>query len=154
MVGVEVGAGALLRRLGLSWLSRRLARRILPINQVHLTSARGHEVQLALTSSPVHRLDAVGLSHLLAGLDVAQASDVIRSVGPDRARVPSWNHIRKWAADCCRPCPAPSSARVRRDLPLGSAVTHPHLHQAQGWRPRRGRRLAGWRAQRPPAGVS
>ncbi len=153
LVGVEVGGAAVLRRLGLGWLAGRLRRRVVPVDQLHLTSARGHEVQLAVPTSAVHRLDAEGLSHLLTTLDVGKATDVIRSVGPARAAEALLKLHPVVGRRLMSALAEGEFSRVRRHLPHGSAVTHPHLHQRALSSPRRLRRLAGWRTHRPP-GVS
>jgi hypothetical protein len=150
LVGVEVGFAAMLRRLGFEWFAQRLRRQVVPIDELHLTSVRGHQVQLAAATSVVHRLDAAGLSHLVTRLDVAKATEVLDAVGPGRAAEallkthPVVGRRLMWAL------PDRQSSRVRRHLPPGSAVTHPHLHQPMSSRPRRLRRLAGWRNHYPP----
>lgn len=150
LVGVEVGVGAVLRRLGLGWLAPRLRRQIVSIDQLHLSSARGHQVQLAVSTSVVHRLDAEGLSHLLTSLDVAKATDVIGSVGPVRAAEALLKTHPVVGRRLMSALPERESSRVRQHLPHGSAVTHPHLHERVSSHPRRLRRLAGWRTHRPP----
>lgn len=154
LVGIEVGVRALIRRLGFPWFAGRLRERVLPIDQLHLSSSRGHQVQLALATSPVHQLDAAGLAQLLTRLDVTKATDVIRSVGPDRAAAALLKSHPAVGRRLMSALPGHESAHVRRHLPVESTVSHPHLHEAAAWRPRRLRRLAGWTTQRPPTGPS
>ena len=52
---------------------------------LHLTSNRGHVVQLSTSTAGMHRLDARGLAELLARLSTDKAADVIRTVGPERS---------------------------------------------------------------------
>jgi hypothetical protein len=150
LVGVEVGLGAVLRRLGLGWLSGRSRRQVIPIDQLHLSSARGHQVQLAVTTSAVHRLDAAGLSHLVTRLDVDKATDVLGAVGPERAAEVLLRTHPVVGRRLMSALPDVESSRVRRHLPPGSTRTHPHLHERGSTRPRRLRRLAGWRTHHPP----
>ena len=52
---------------------------------LHLTSARGHDVHLATTTAAVHQLDAQGLAELLTRLDLTSATEIVKTVGPVRA---------------------------------------------------------------------
>ncbi len=56
------------------WLADRMRRQVLPIDQIHLTSSRGHQVQISASTSAVHQLDGRALSHLLTHLDVGKAT--------------------------------------------------------------------------------
>jgi len=79
---VDVGFGAVIRRLGLARLSRRLPEQAIDFGDLHLTSARGHLVQLATPASALHRLDRAGLAQLLARLPTEDAADVAAAVDP------------------------------------------------------------------------
>jgi len=81
-VGVEVGFGGVLRRLGLSQLARRMQRNNVAWTDLHLTSDRGHAVQLATPRSAVHLLDARGLATVIARLDTESAAEVLVAKGP------------------------------------------------------------------------
>lgn len=82
VVAVEVGFGAVLRRWGMPpWLARTGADTV-AWGDLHLTSARGHEVQLATPRSAVHLLDARELAVLVSRLDVTSAADVLTTRGP------------------------------------------------------------------------
>jgi hypothetical protein len=134
----------------LGWLARRLRHSVVPVDQLHLSSARGHRVLLAVPTSAVNGLDATGLSHLLTRLDVAKATEVIGSVGPVRAAEALLKTHPVVGQRLLSALPERESSRVRRHLPRGSAVTHPHLHERVTSHPRRLRRLAGWRTHHPP----
>ncbi|KUI32606.1 PRC-barrel domain-containing protein [Mycobacterium sp. GA-2829] len=82
VVGVEVGFGAVLRRLGLHRLAARTRPDAVAWPDCHLTSERGHTLQLATPRSAVHLLDARGLAMLVARLDVQSAADVLAARGP------------------------------------------------------------------------
>jgi hypothetical protein len=79
---VDVGFGAVVRRLGLDRLAQRLPEQAIDWSDLHLTSARGHDVQLAVPASALHRLDRVGLADLLARLPTEDAADVAAAVDP------------------------------------------------------------------------
>jgi len=64
VAAVDVGAGSLLRRLGLRRLGDRIKPFIVDWTELHLTSHRGHTVQLATAPTAIHRLDASELPHL------------------------------------------------------------------------------------------
>jgi sporulation protein YlmC with PRC-barrel domain len=82
VVGVEVGFGAVLRRLGLERLAIRFRPDAVAWTDLHLTSERGHSVQLATPRSAVHLLDARGLALLVTRLDTESAAEVLGARGP------------------------------------------------------------------------
>jgi sporulation protein YlmC with PRC-barrel domain len=82
LVGVEVGFGAVLRRLGLQRLAVHANEDVVAWTDLHLTSERGHAVQLATPRSAVHRLDAAGLAALVSRLDVESAAEVLAATDP------------------------------------------------------------------------
>jgi hypothetical protein len=85
VVGVEVGFGAVLRRLGLDRLAARASGDAVAWTDLHLTSERGHAVQLATPRSAVHLLDARGLAELVSRLDTESATEVLAAKAPDLA---------------------------------------------------------------------
>ena len=85
LVGVEVGFGGVLRRLGLSRLAAGAAEDVVAWTDLHLTSDRGHDVQLATPRSAVHHLDAAGIAALVDRLDVESAADVLAATEPQVA---------------------------------------------------------------------
>jgi sporulation protein YlmC with PRC-barrel domain len=82
LVGVEVGFGGVLRRLGLSRLAARAREDVVAWTDLHLTSERGHAVQLATPRSRVHHLDAAGLAALISRLDTDSATEILAAKGP------------------------------------------------------------------------
>lgn len=129
VAGLEVGAASTWHRLVPRSRRRRSpapGARVLGLGEVHLLSRRGHDAQLAALGSAVHRLDAHELAGLLTSLPVEMAADVVRRLPPTRteeARVRLHPHV---------------SARLARGLGEGDADG-----------PRRTRRTAGWRLNRP-----
>ena len=152
VVAVEVGSAAVCRRLGLRRLGERLGGRAVDWRDLHLTSARGHDVHLATTTAAVHQLDAQGLAELLTRLDLTSATEIVKTVGPVRA-----------AGAVARTHPAvgqrimlalepQAAAKVIDELPSGA---DDHYRNVVGSRTpltgRRFRRLRGWRLRRPLA---
>ena len=119
---------------------------------LHLTSARGHDVHLATTTAAVHQLDAHGLAELLTRLDLTSATEIVKTVGPVRA-----------AGAVARTHPAvgqrimlalepQEAAKVIDELPSGPDDHYRHVVSSRTpLTGRRFRRLRGWRLRRPPA---
>lgn len=84
-VAVDTGFGSVCRRIGARRLSERLGERGVPWRSLHLTSARGHRVQLATPTSTLHRLDGHEVGLLLDAVPTTSAVDIIRTVHPDVA---------------------------------------------------------------------
>lgn len=85
LVGVEVGFAGVLRRLGLQRLAARAPKDAVSWSDLHLTSERGHAVQLATPRSAVHYLDARGLAALVSRLDIESAAQVLTTREPQVA---------------------------------------------------------------------
>lgn len=153
VAAAEVGIAAMCRRLGLRGLSERLPVRAVDWRDLHLTSARGHEVHLATTTSAMHRLDAQGLAELLTRLDLASATQLVKAVGGQRAAgaVARTHPVvgerimlalpRADAEGVIDELPAPAQEHYRNRVNSRSPLTR-----------RRFRRLRGWRRHRPDAG--
>ncbi|WP_442008372.1 magnesium transporter [Mycobacterium sp. 2YAF39] len=109
LVGAEVGFGGVLRRLGLGRLAVRDGEDCVAWNELHLTSERGHAVQLATPRSAVRRLNAAALAALVSRLDTESAAEVLSAGG---SRI---------AADVVRADPAVGE-RVLRAMPDADAA--------------------------------
>ena len=72
IVAVDVSMGAVLARMGMHSWSQRVPQKVIAWSDLHLTSDRGHDLQLANEGAAVHKLDASALIHLL---DVIPAPD-------------------------------------------------------------------------------
>jgi hypothetical protein len=77
IIGVEAGFGGVLRRLGFGRLARRLPADAVAWSDLHLTSGRGHTVQVTMPRSATRLLDARGLARLVARLDTQSATEVL-----------------------------------------------------------------------------
>ncbi len=138
LVGVEVGFAGVLRRLGLHRLAARTGEDAVAWTDLHLTSERGHAVQLATPRSVVHHLDARGLVALVSRLDTESAAEVLAVRGPSVA------------ADVVRAAHPAVGERVLRALPDAHAaqiVAAMPTEHATRWRNRLARvpRLRGRR---------
>jgi sporulation protein YlmC with PRC-barrel domain len=90
LLGAEVGFGAVLRRLGLGRLGLGrvipgLGDDVVAWSDLHLTSDRGHLVQLATPRAAVHRLDAAGLAALVSRVDTDAATEILAARDPGMA---------------------------------------------------------------------
>jgi hypothetical protein len=84
VAGIDTGAAAILRRIGL----RRVAARRRPLvaawSDVHLLSGPGHELQLRMSGSAVHRLDNAELVELVRRSAVGPGEAVLAALGEER----------------------------------------------------------------------
>lgn len=136
LVGAEIGFGAVLRRLGFDALGARLPGDAVAWDELHLTSARGHAVQLSTPRSAVHLLDARGLAILIARLGTDAAAEVLASKEP------------RLAADVIRASQGVVGTRVLRAMPdthAAEILSAMPEHHASHWRGR----LADPRVGRP-----
>lgn len=85
LVGVDVSAGAVLRRLGLVRLGRRAPHDVIAWEDLHPASPRGHSLQLRCRADAVRRLDRAELSHVVASLTLQDATEVLELVEPEVA---------------------------------------------------------------------
>jgi sporulation protein YlmC with PRC-barrel domain len=83
--GVEVGFGGVLRRLGLGGLVPRSTEDVVAWSDLHLTSERGHAVQLTAPRAAVHRLDARSLAALVSRVDTDSATEILAGKDPGLA---------------------------------------------------------------------
>lgn len=102
-LGVEVGFGGVLRRLHLP--GGRVGDDMVAWSDLHLTSERGHQVQLATPRAAVHRLDARSLAALVSRVDTDAATEILA------ARAPAL------AADAVRSADPEVGERVLRAMP-------------------------------------
>jgi len=124
-VGVEVGPASLVRRLGFRRAADHLAEHVVAWTDLHLTSARGHTVQLATSAAALHRLDAGELAELIARLPSSHAVDVLAAVPPERATEAlhlSHPHLQ---------------GRLRR-LQVSTEPARPRWQRLRGWDRRHG----------------
>lgn len=85
LVGLEVGFAGVLRRLGLPGFAARIGENTIAWTDLHLTSQRGHVVQLGTPRAVVHHLDARALATLVSHLDTTSAAEVLANRGPEIA---------------------------------------------------------------------
>jgi sporulation protein YlmC with PRC-barrel domain len=80
LLGVEVGPSPMLRRLGLALLARRTRSETVDWRDLHITSLRGHTLQLAAPASAVHRLGPEELAELEASLPPVRAEELAEAL--------------------------------------------------------------------------
>lgn len=120
LLGVEVGFGGVLRRLRLPALVRS-GEDIVAWTDLHLTSERGHAVQLGTPRSAVHHLNARGLAELVSRVDTESATEILAVTGPGvaaevvRAAHPSVGER------ILRAMPGPFAARIVGAMPAEHA---------------------------------
>jgi len=91
VVGVEVGAGALLRRIGLRRLARRFPENPIAWSGVHLATVRGHALQL--TSPAARRLSPSDLAELLGHLPTGRGANLLEGL-PAGVAADALSHAR------------------------------------------------------------
>jgi hypothetical protein len=147
---VDVGLGSLLRRMGLARLGASLGPVAVDWEDLHLTSSRGHVVQLSTSTTGMHVLDARGLAELLARISTDKAADVIRTVGPERsAEALQASHpiVRRRLVQSLAP---DEVQEVIAAAPPAMARHLADLRHADVPPGRRLLRTGGWRVYRPP----
>jgi hypothetical protein len=82
---VDVGTSAILRRLGLRGLARRVPPRALDWEAVHLASTRGHALQLDKPGAAIHRLGAEEVAQLISRLPAVRGTEVLQTLEPAEA---------------------------------------------------------------------
>ncbi len=129
IAGVEVGFAGVLRRLGV----RRgaVGEDVVAWTDLHLTSERGHRVQLSTPRAAVHRLDPRALAALVSRLDTDSATEILATREP------------AVAADVVRVAHPEVGERVLRAMPAALAArivaAMPGEHAGR-WRDRLARR--------------
>lgn len=92
VVGVEVGVGAVLRRLGLARLARRWREAPIDWAGVHLVSGRGHALQLD-ADPEARRLSPSDLAQILARLPTERGATLLERL-PPRVAADALSHSR------------------------------------------------------------
>jgi sporulation protein YlmC with PRC-barrel domain len=145
VVAADIGVGAVVRRLGLRRASQRFAEDAVAWADLHLTSSRGHAVQLATSDALVHRLDPADLAHLLARLSTSSAHEVLRGASTDRAAGALHAAPTEVGGRLLTTLPEEEAARLLDALPEARAATYKQLLTDTALPRRRFRRLRGWR---------
>ena len=91
VVGVEVGPGALLRRIGLARLGQHFPENPIAWSGVHLASVRGHALQL--TTPAARRLSPADLAELLGHLPTGRGADLLEGL-PTGVAADALSHAR------------------------------------------------------------
>ena len=140
-LGVEVGFGGVLRRLRLR--GGVAGEDMVAWTDLHLTSERGHQVQLATPRAAVHRLDARGLAALVSRVDVESAGEILAVKEPTAAAE---------AVRSAHPELGEQVLRAMTEAQSGRIVAAMPAEHAAGWRERL-RRIPSRRFLRSGASV-
>lgn len=143
VLGVEVGFGGVLRRLGLRWV--RSGQDIVAWSDLHLTSERGHAVQLSTPRAAVHRVDARGLAALVSRVDTDAATEILAVKEPQEAAA-AVRVVHPEVADrVLRAMAQPQAERIVDSMPPDHAGLWRHrLAYRPAWRGRRFLRSGAW----------
>jgi sporulation protein YlmC with PRC-barrel domain len=99
-VAVDVGLGAVIRRLGLRRLANRQRSEMIGWDGLHFASGRGHELQLGSAAAAVHRLEPPELVELVSRLHPERGTEVLAAVPAARAarvrQLPRRPHRRRF----------------------------------------------------------
>lgn len=118
-VGVEVGFSGVLRRLRLG--GSRIGDDVVAWSDLHLTSERGHQVQLGTPRSAVHRLDARSLAALLSRVDTDSATEILAAKEPSVAAEAVRSAHPEIGERLLRAMPAALAARIVAAMPTEHA---------------------------------
>ncbi|HTY26634.1 MAG TPA: magnesium transporter [Mycobacterium sp.] len=152
LLGVEVGFGGVLRRLRLPALVRS-GEDIVAWSDLHLTSERGHAVQLATPRSAVHHLNARGLAELVSRVDTESATEILAVTGPDVAADVVRHAHPSVGERILRAMPDALAARVVAAMPPEHAPRWQELLKRRpGWHGRRFLRSHVWPRRRHRSG--
>jgi hypothetical protein len=88
LIGVEIGAAPLLRRLGLRRFARHRSGELLDWEQLHLASAPGHVLQLGMPRARIHRLSEGEIEALLDALPPIRARELAGAAGFEQRPAP------------------------------------------------------------------
>ena len=119
-LGVDVGFGGVLRRLRLG--GGALGEDMVAWSDLHLTSERGHQVQLTTPRAAVHRLDARSLAALVSRLDTESAGEVLAVKEPAVAAEAIRSAHPDIGEAVLRAMGEPQSARIVAAMPAEHAV--------------------------------
>lgn len=153
MAAVDLGAAGLVRRIGPRWLPAGPPTVVVAWPDLHLTSRRGHQVQLSTETASFRRLDARGLAELFARLSPRKAADVVRALDPVRAVAALHRSHPHTGRRLFRALGPRERQRLREAVGGSQQATIAELDRRPP--PLRGRRFlrtAGWRLHRPPRG--
>jgi len=122
-VGVEVGFGGVLRRLRIGGLGRAvgIGDDVVAWSDLHLTSDRGHQVQLGTPRAAVHRLDARRLAALVSRVDTDAATEILSAEEPGLAAAAVRHAHPDIGERLLRAMPSPLAARIVTAMPTEHA---------------------------------
>ena len=124
VAGVEVGFGAVLRRLGLAPLAGAGRTDVVAWSDLHLTSQRGHSVQVSTPRAAVNRLTPRALAALVSRVNTDSATEILALREPGVAAEVLRTAHPEVGERVLRAMPAPQAARIVAAMPA---------EHARGW---------------------
>jgi len=122
VIAVEVGGGAVWRRLGLRALGRRFATRAIDWKDLRLTSGPGLAVQRAVDSASGRHLGGAELTAIVANVTTEQAIEILRTVSPEDAAAALASAHPEVGARLVASLPQPEAVSVVARMPADDAV--------------------------------
>lgn len=119
VAGVEVGFAGVLRRLGLSRLVPGGRADMVAWSDLHLTSERGHAVQVSTPRAAVHRLDPRALAAVLSRVDTDAAGEILAAREPGVAAEALRSAHPGVAERVLRALPPRYAERIAAAMPAG-----------------------------------
>lgn len=135
VLGVDVGFRGVLRRLGLGAVFTP-AEDVVAWADLHLTSERGHMVQLSAERAAVHRVDPSALAAVLSRVNTDDAAEILAVKDPAAAAA---------AVEQTHPDVAERALRAMPEAKAARIVAAMSLERARRWRDRLRRRPFGGR---------
>jgi sporulation protein YlmC with PRC-barrel domain len=143
---VDVGFGRVLHRMHLGVFARGLDEQLIDWADIHLTSPRGHDVQLDASRSAVHRVSPRELAVILERIDTVRAVEVLESLETDRIAnaIVAGHHATgerllrsvptKKAERIIAAMPSPHNEHWRARLDSTPVLRGRRFHRLHGWR--------------------
>ena len=142
LYGVEVGFGGVLRRLGLG--ANRIGQDVVSWPDLHLTSDRGHALQLSAPRAAVHRLNSAGLAALVSRVDTDAATEILAAREPALAAQAVGAAHPDVGERLLRALPGIHAARILAAMPADRAARWRERLAHKGLRGRRFLRSGVW----------
>ena len=148
VTAVDLGMGALLRRIGLGRLGRRQPK-LVAWNDLHLANGRGHSVQLATEAEKLRDLSSMELAEVIARLATAPAVETLRAVGASRSAAALDMSHEIHRRRLLRAMPEDAAGQLAEHAPPDLARSLAKFRAAGPAGSRRLLRSAGWRRHGP-----
>lgn len=147
---VDLGFGAVLSRVGLGLLGRRMASSLVRWDDLYLASDVGHRVEITVSADRLQRHDARTVAEIVARVRMGQAAEVLQAIEPSQAASALSASHRTLRPRLMRSLPHRQRAAVVAAAPTAMAAELRKGSRGSATGGRRFLRTAGWRVRRPP----